>query len=224
VHWPATVAELAAEQERLAAEVWTPWRPHARAVVGATFVCFSQVDEGRGEVGDNGYVAAAVKEEVAVVSGAAGAGYEPGALALREGELLERAVRALPTQPEVLIVDATGRDHPLRCGLALHLGAVLDVPTVGITHRPLAAVGDWPPDERGATSPLRLGYEHVGYWLRTKKGTRPLAVHAGWRTGPEIAVEVILNATGSSRTPEPLRRARTAARRLRADEEAPNQA
>jgi deoxyribonuclease V len=53
-----------------------------------------------------------------VVSGEAGAPYLPGLLALREGALLEAAVRALPRPPEVLLVDATGRDHPRRAGLA----------------------------------------------------------------------------------------------------------
>jgi hypothetical protein len=56
-----------------------------------------------------------------------------------EGPLLEAAVRALPAQPDVLLVDATGRDHPRRGGLALHLGAALDLPTVGVTHRPPVA-------------------------------------------------------------------------------------
>ena len=60
-----------------------------------------------------------------------------------------------------------------------------------------------------------LDGERVGYWVRTKRGTRPLAAHAAWRTGPEMAVEVVLSATERARTPEPLRRARAAARRLR---------
>ena len=147
--------------------------------------------------------------------GEAQADYAPGQLALREGALLERAARALATLPDVLLVDASGRDHPRRCGLALHLGAVLGVPTVGVTHRPLHAEGEWPDGERGATSPLVLDGERVGYWVRTKRGTRPLAAHAAWRTGPEIAVEVLLTATEAARAPEPLRRARAAARRLR---------
>ena len=53
-----------------------------------------------------------------------------------------------------------------------------------------------------------VGDEHVGYWVCTKQGARPLAVHAAWRTGPEAAVEVVLGVTGAARTPEPLRRAR----------------
>ena len=57
------------------------------------------------------------------------------ALALRAGPVLEEAVRALTSPPDVLIVDATGRDHPRRAGLAVHLGAKLDLPTIGVTHR-----------------------------------------------------------------------------------------
>lgn len=219
--WPQTPGRLATEQDRLAVEVWTAWRPHGRYAAGAVFVCFDQESPGNGSVGDRGFAAAACGDEVAVVTGEAPAGYSPGRLALRQGELLERAVRGLGAQPDVLIVDATGRDHPRRCGLALHLGAVLGMPTVGVTHRPLRAEGAWPADERGATSPLLLDGERIGYWVRTKPGTRPLAVHAAWRTGPEVAVEVLLSATGVARSPEPLRRARAAARRLRGVEVLP---
>ena len=53
---------------------------------------------------------------------------------MREGPLLEAAVRALEVEPDLLLVNATDRDHPRRAGLALHLGALLDLPTVGVTH------------------------------------------------------------------------------------------
>jgi deoxyribonuclease V len=123
--------------------------------------------------------------------------------------------RAGAEPPDVLLVDATGRDHPRRAGLALHLGAVLDLSTVGVTHRPLAAEGAWPPDERGARSPLRLGGRVVGYWLRTSAGTRPLAIHAAWRTDAVTAADLVLS-TSRARTPEPLRAARRRAREERA--------
>jgi deoxyribonuclease V len=140
----------------------------------------------------------------------------PALLALREGLLLERVVGALATAPEVLIVNATGRDHPRRAGLALHLGAVLGLPTVGITNRPLLAEGAWPADARGATAPLRLGGDLVGFWLRTRPGTKPVAVHAAWRTDPLDAVAVVMAAIRRARTPQPLRLARRAARHARA--------
>ena len=76
--------------------------------------------------------------------------------------------------------------------------------------------GEWPDDERGATSPLVLDGERVGYWVRTKRGTRPLAAHAAWRTGPEIAVEVLLTATerrSRSRAAAPCSRRRPQAAR-----------
>jgi deoxyribonuclease V len=129
--------------------------------------------------------------------------------------VLEAAMRALPAPPDVLLVDASGRDHARRAGLALQLGAVLDVPTVGVTHRPLLAAGEWPPDQRGARSPLLLEQELVGYWLRTREGMRPLAVHAAWRTDAETAAQLILSVS-RTRTPEPLRRARRRAREARA--------
>ena len=212
---PRTAEELMREQERLGRASPPPWRPAGRDAIGGCFVCFARGGTGPGGTGDPAWAAAAVGVDGAVVRGEAGAPYEAGLLALREGALLEAAVRALPERPDVLLVDGTGRDHPRRTGLALHLGAILDVPTVGVTHRPLVATGEWPADERGATSPLLLEGEVVGHWLRTRAGRRPLAIHAAWRTDPGTAVEVVLACAGSKRTPAPLREARRLARTAR---------
>ncbi len=213
--WPRTRGELIEEQLLLATLEPAPWVFGPGARIGGVFVCFARGASGPGHTGDPAWAAASVGRETVVVAGRAGAPYEPGLLALREGALLEAAVRALPEPPDALLVDATGRDHPRRTGLALHLGADLDVPTVGVTHRPLEAEGDWPPDKRGARSPLMLEGELIGYWLRTRAGTRPLAVHAAWRTGPAAGAEVVLS-TCQARTPEPLRQARRQAREARA--------
>jgi deoxyribonuclease V len=155
----------------------------------------------------------------AVVRGEAGAPYEPGLLALREGRLLEAAVRALPGEPEVVIANATGRDHPYGAGLALHLGAVLGLPSIGVTDRPLVAEGAEPAPAYGATSPLLLEGAEVGRLLRTRAGARPVVVHPGWRTDLDTAVSVVLATIRRARTPEPLRRARREARRARGVEE-----
>lgn len=150
-------------------------------------------------------------------TGVAGAPYQSGLLALREGSLLEAAVRELPERPGVLLVNATGRDHPRRAGLALHLGAVLDLPTVGVTHRPLVAEGAWPQLVCGSSSALIVDGELVGFWLCTRTGARPLVVHAAWRTEPEGALCVVRSAgSKGARTPEPIREARRVARGSRA--------
>jgi deoxyribonuclease V len=216
--WPRTVEALVAVQQELAAARPPPWTHTDRpSAIGACVVAFPRGKTGAGAAGDVGWAAAAVLRgpnvlAEATVSGEAGAPYAPGLLALREGALHEAAVRALGSAPDVLLVDATGRDHPRRAGLALQLGAVLDLPTVGVTHRPLLAAGEWPDDVRGATSDLRLDGERVGAWLRTRRGARPLAVHAGWRTAVDTAVAVVLSAAGRHRTPEPVRHARRLAR------------
>jgi deoxyribonuclease V len=220
--WPTAAGELLEVQHALAAAEPAPWRPAAVAPkVGACVVCFARGGTGAGAAGDPAWAAAAVLRRRrlladSVVAGAAAAPYRPGLLALREGPLLQAAVRALDILPDVVLVDAAGRDHPRRAGLALHLGAALDLPTVGVTHRPLLAHGPWPGDARGARSPLLLDGECVGAWLRTRSGARPVAVHAGWRTDVEVAVEVVLAAGDGHRTPRPLRHARRLARMARA--------
>ena len=101
--------------------------------------------------------------------------------------------------------------------MAVQLGATLSVPTVGVTHRPLLAAGDWPNDQRGASSPLVFEGDTVGVWLRTRHGARPLAVHPGWQTELDVAISVVLSVSGSRRTPEPLRVARRLARERRGE-------
>jgi len=214
--WPTSAEELIHEQATLAAATPPPWRLPLGAAVGGCFLCFERGLRGPGRPGDRAWAAAALGDVTAVVAGVARAAYEPGLLALRGGCLLERAVRALPRRPDVLLVNATGRDHPRRAGLALQLGAVLDLPTVGVTHRAFLAAGERPEDEPAGRRPLVLAGEVVGHWLRTSRGARPLAIHAAWRTDPDTAVDVLLACTAGVRTPEPLRRARTTARAARA--------
>lgn len=189
--------------------------------IGACAVCFPRGGTGRGAAGDRAWAGAAALRgrrvpAAGLVAGRAGAPYAAGLLALREGPLLEAAVRRLAVRPDVVLADATGRDHPRGAGLALQLGAVLDLPTVGVTHRPLLAAGAWPADTRGARSVLLLAGAPVGAWLRTRVAARPLAVHAGWRTDTDTAVAVVLAACRGHRTPEPLRHARRLARTARA--------
>lgn len=145
------------------------------------------------------------------------AAYAPGLLARREGPVLAAAVLALETLPDVLLVDATGVDHPRRAGLAVHLGAVTEIPTIGVTQRPLVASGPLPTLRRGSTTPLRLADRCVGYWVCTRTGARAVVAHAGWRTSPDTAAEIVLAvSTGEARTPVPLQEARRVAREARA--------
>lgn len=220
MRWPTDPAELEVLQRELAELRPGPWIPRSRITIGGCFVCFGRGGTGSGDAGDPGWAAAAVMEGRRLVAsaeaiGEAAAPYLPGLLAAREGLLLESTVRALPWQPDVLLVNATGRDHPRRAGLALQLGWVLDLPTVGVTHRPLVASGDPPGPWAGSSSPLWIKEEQVGWWLRTRSRARAVAVTPGWRTGLDTSLEVVETVVVRARTPEPIRQARRLARTAR---------
>lgn len=228
--WPSDVVSLDAEQRRLARLDVPAWQPPSEPAIGpliaGCFLAFARGQQGPGHAGDRGWVAGVVIDlasgrtaGTACLPCVAGARYEAGRLALREGPALQAAIEALPVRPDVVMVDATGRDHPRRAGLALHLGAVLDLPSLGVTHRPLVARGEPPGPEPGRTAPLVLDGEVVAAWLRTATGVRPVVVHPGWRTDLSTAVRLTWAGVGVARTPEPLRRARVLARTTRAHAE-----
>src|SRR5262249_48707038 len=112
--WPTTEEALIAVQRQLAAVRPEPWRGRRGPRGGAGS---ERGRIGPGAAGDRGWAAATVlvdhkRAGVAVLAGRARAPYVPGMLAMRDGPLLEAAVRRLPVPAEVLLVNATGRDHP----------------------------------------------------------------------------------------------------------------
>ncbi|NEE02818.1 endonuclease V [Phytoactinopolyspora halotolerans] len=226
--WPGSDDELVEVQYTLAADAEAalaaqPWTFDGQPAVGGCFVAFARGESGPGHRGDRAWAAAVSLRGRAIVAQSVAvqqvpAAYAPGLLARREGPILQAAVGDLRPGPDVLLVDATGLDHPRGAGLALHLGAILGVPTVGVTHRTLVASGAVPEHlRRGATAPVYVRDRCVGYWVCTKTAARAVVAHAGWRTSPETAAETVLAASSSrARTPLPLRHARRVARTTRA--------
>jgi deoxyribonuclease V len=225
--WPSDPGSLVELQSELALARPGSWSASPDVAVGGCFVCFARGGSGVGAKGDPGWAAAVTLTGNRVstgvsVRGIAGSAYAPGLLASREGALLEKAVVALGgNRPDVLLVNATGRDHPRRAGLALQLGWATDLPSVGVTNRPLLAEGEQPEDSMGAMTPLWIDRDQVGWWLRTSAGALPVAVSPGWLTDLDTAPEVIIASVGRVRTPEPIRQARRVARTARGVESGP---
>ena len=114
----------------------------------------------------------------------------PATSSLTIGPILEDVVAALSQRPEIMLVNAAGRDHVRGAGLAIQLGAAIDVPTVGVTERPDVGDAPEPGTHRGDWTPVRIDNRLVGFRVRTLSKANPVMAHAAWLTTPETARDI----------------------------------
>jgi deoxyribonuclease V len=124
----------------------------------------------------------------------------------RELPAMLAALAGLPRRPDILLVPAHGLAHPRRLGLASHLGLAADLPTIGVAERVLLGqVSTTLHDMRGAFTTLRDGGQQIGWLLRSRPGSEPLAVSPGHRVALPSAPELVMRWVREDRLPEPLR-------------------
>lgn len=120
---------------------------------------------------------------------------------------LVAALEGLSAPPDIVFVAGHGTAGQGHAGIAVRLGAAVDLPCVGVAT-------DVPPglasrtnlhDMRGAFTPLRDGGEQVGWLLRTRVGAEPLVVSPGHRVAMPSAPELVMRCVRDDRLPEPLR-------------------
>ena len=140
--------------------------------------------------------------------------YLSGYFAFREGPALIGAVLALGQRPDLLFVDGHGTAHPRRAGIAVHVGLLLGIPSVGVAKRPLGGGMLLPGPARGSAAPVMNRGEVVGMAVRTRTGSRPVVVSPGYATDLETAVAAVLATTAGSRIPAPLREAHQISREV----------
>lgn len=133
--------------------------------------------------------------------------YVPGLLSFREAPALLAAFRKLKHAPDVVFVDGQGYAHPLRFGIACHLGLLLNRPTVGCAKSRL--IGDYvePPREAGNWAPLTDKGEVIGAVLRTRSGVKPIYVSTGYRMSLPRAIALVMHTCDGFRIPRPTREA-----------------
>jgi deoxyribonuclease V len=145
--------------------------------------------------------------------------YVPGLLAFREGEPIIAALERLDVEPDVLLVDGSGRIHYREAGLATHVGVCLDVPTVGVAKSLLCGTPSAPIDalQAGERVPIEADDEMtapdgdvVGYAYQRRQypdstTVNPLYVSPGHRVSAETAVEIVAAAGGEYKLPRPIR-------------------
>jgi deoxyribonuclease V len=134
--------------------------------------------------------------------------YIPGLLAFREAPAIIRTAKQLKTKPDLLMVDGQGIAHPRGCGIASHVGVILDMPSIGVAKKRLFGKFDEPGEVRGDWTELssRTG-KSLGAVLRTKNKTRPVFVSIGHKIDLQTSINVTLRCTNGFRIPEPTRQA-----------------
>ena len=148
--------------------------------------------------------------------------YIPGFLAFREVEHIQKLCEELLQEskelyPDVIFVDGNGILHPMKFGLACHLGVVLNLPTVGVAKK-LFHVDGLEKNEslkklykdnlvqKGDTQNL-IGFSQFIYGkaLRsTDHSSNPIFVSVGNRISLESAIHLVNNCC-QYRVPEPVR-------------------
>ena len=132
--------------------------------------------------------------------------YLPGLLAFREGPILIATLRKLERLPDVIIFDGHGIAHPVRFGLASHMGVLVGLPTIGFAKSVLYGHYEEPVNLKGAYTFLKDGTgELIGAALRTKKNVKPTFVSQGYRIDLDQALDVTLTCCRREKIPEPLR-------------------
>jgi deoxyribonuclease V len=137
--------------------------------------------------------------------------YVPGLLSYREVPALLKVLARVRAGYQGVLCDGQGIAHPRRCGLAAHLGLMLDMPSVGCAKSRLFGHFEAPGSLRGDGSPLYderpagTEPERIGTVLRTRDRVNPLFVSPGHRTDHPSSVAWVLACGGGYRMPEPTR-------------------
>jgi len=142
--------------------------------------------------------------------------YVPGFLSFREGPITLKAFRGLSHTPDLLLFDGQGIAHPRGCGLASHLGVLLDIPSVGVAKSRLLGSFEEPGEEAGCyTELVDSNGAVIGAVVRTRRKVRPVFVSVGHKVDLPTAIDYVLSCCRGYRLPEPTRRADLLVQRLR---------
>lgn len=133
--------------------------------------------------------------------------YTPGLRAYRELPAIIETYNKLEHKPDVLLVDGNGILHPRKCGLASHLGIVLDIPTIGIATSLLCGnvIGDT----------VYIDKEAVGKVLVTKEKAKPIYVSPGHHVSLMRTLEIVKSCLKEHKLPEPLHIAHKLANKIK---------
>ena len=140
--------------------------------------------------------------------------YIPGLLSFREAPAIITAFRALKIKPDLLVIDGGGINHPRFAGLATHVGVILDVATIGVTKNILCGTGELP-NEEGDACIIKYKGKEIAYYLKSRKGSRPIIVAPGHKVSLATSLMLIKNCIRKHKLPEPTQIAHLCANKIK---------
>lgn len=119
-------------------------------------------------------------------------------------ELLDR-LRAERCEPELLMIDGSGVLHPRAAGIAVHFGAMADLPAIGVSKTLLFGRCDTAGMQPGESRPTVVEDETRGVAYRPSESSRKCVfVSPGHRCDVGFAERWVRRLTIARRLPEPL--------------------
>jgi deoxyribonuclease V len=157
--------------------------------------------------------------------------YVPGLLSFREGGAILAALTELDADPDLLVLDGSGRIHFREAGIATHVGVVVDAPAVGVAKSLLCGEPTRPLDDRlpeGERVPIEadgrveapagtvLGHAYQSrQYDSPNRHVNPLYVSPGHRVGVGTATDLVARLCAGYKLPEPTRLADSSAAELK---------
>lgn len=140
--------------------------------------------------------------------------YIPTFLTFREGPPIIQVYKKLQTKPDIIMINGQGISHPLFCGIASHVGVLLDIPSIGIAQSKLC--GEYKePKEVGDCSPIFYERRKVGYVYKSKRNCKPIFISPGHKVSFETSLKIVKSCMKDRKLPEPISLAHSFAERTK---------
>ena len=140
--------------------------------------------------------------------------YIPTYLNFREGCAMVSVFLQASAKPDITVFDSCGINHPIKAGMAAYFGAVMDVPTIGVSKKILCGHAETPV-RTGEYHKLMQDDEQTGWVLKSNKRSNPIIIAPGNKVSMDSCLDIVQHCLKGHKLPEPTRLAHLHAGEIR---------
>ncbi|MBP1910686.1 endonuclease V [Methanolobus bombayensis] len=130
--------------------------------------------------------------------------YIPTYLNFREGQAIASVFMEIENKPDIIVFDSCGINHPIKAGMATYFGAVMGIPTIGVSKKILCGSSQIPV-EVGESQKLIYKGEQVGWLYKSNKRSNPIIIAPGHGVSVESSLDIVKHCLKGYKLPEPTR-------------------